>query len=116
MRRVEEKEKEADRGRQPHDSSFAPYPQPLAKPRSGRSQDRSNDTTPRRSRSRSHRRSGDSTPVVREDVQQDTAGENDVPVDPLSPNDREGYYPCHYFDYIGGTSTGGYVISRSSMD
>jgi hypothetical protein len=35
-------------------------------------------------------------------------------IDDLLKPSWDGYFPCHYFDYIGGTSTGGYGQHRQN--
>jgi hypothetical protein len=52
-----------------------------------------------------------------EQMQNGTGGDlgHSLSADARSRATRDKYLPCHYFDYIGGTSTGGYVSSRQGQ-
>jgi hypothetical protein len=90
MRRVKELESDANRADGAHKSSFDPYPPPESKARMDRT------ATELTNHSNNNNNSG----------QQKNSIFSDELKDSLKPK-FSGYLPCHYFDYIGGTSTGG---------
>lgn len=104
MDKIHELEQEEAHDSSVHSSSFDPYPQPEKKIRS-HTVSRSNSD-----------RGGDRTPTRKETIGQGVSqtlsfpkrakGEVVFPEEKLKPA-YLGYLPCHYFDYIGGTSTGG---------
>lgn len=87
MEKVEELESDANRADGAHGSSFDPYPEPQSKPNVGRS------ATEPTNRSKNN-------------GQQKKNTFSDELRNSLKPK-YSGYLPCHYFDYIGGTSAGG---------
>ena len=110
MERVEEKEKETNRRGGSYDSSFAPYIH-LGKKNVSRRNSLSEDTSaPHMSESTSSAMTSTLPPPKVKATWGFMFGKN-IPTgedktEVLKPT-SSGYLPCHYFDYIGGTSTGG---------
>ena len=109
MERVEEKEKETDRQGGSCDSSFAPYH--LGKKNGSLRNSSPEDTSvPHMSESTSSAMTNTLSPPKVKATWGFMFGKN-IPTEEdrtevLKPT-YSGYLPCHYFDYIGGTSTGG---------
>lgn len=107
MKRVMKKELEESRPGGPYKSSFAPYESGPADVQA-RSETSSVSDAPTASRA---------TRMVDEQIasleQAKASTSRNEPADHTEPKSeakcdvRTGYLPCHYFDYICGTSTGG---------
>jgi hypothetical protein len=94
MEEVERLERIPDQEGGPHNNSFAPYPPPKENPSGRTATDSNEDATATATET------PNSPPVAL------PSSESPVLEELLRPS-LTGFLPCHYFDYIGGTSTGG---------
>ena len=93
MKKVGEKEMEEKRQGGAYQSSFAPYDPPKSKVKSRRPSASDDIETV--------------SPEAPEVQSPRSTADDGKSKSKSKPDDRLGYLPCHYFDYICGTSTGG---------
>jgi len=98
MKKVEDIEKSTTQPGGSHESSFCPYDAPKSVPNGDYGQ-ATNGTPVEAGRTG---RTNTKNSTVRLNSRSPT-----VAVNPQLTPSLSGYLPCHYFDYIGGTSTGG---------
>jgi hypothetical protein len=88
---------------QPHESSFCPYELPMRSPSHSNPQAMDGRSVDAGQRARPETRTSAGV----------SSSRSPSPADSQLRPSLSGYLPCHYFDYIGGTSTGGWVMCLS---
>lgn len=101
-------EQEEQRQPDPHESSFCPRLATIVQQNSQESTQQRNDEGNEPQSNNTPAQNAD--PPAQIGVLSVRTDHTTQTIDGPPPKPQEGYLPCHYFDLIAGTSTGGYVI------